>query len=72
MDEHERLTARMQGEIEFLPEITSDKWVAMGRDEVLEVGDSLEEVVSIVKAKGMAGDTVVVKLLTANPEVMIL
>ena len=62
----------MQSGIESLSEITSDNWVAMGRNEVLWVGDSLEEVVSSVKAKRMAGDTVVVKLLAANPEVMIL
>ena len=72
MDEHERLTARMQKEIESLPKTSDDRWVAMGRDGALEVGDSLEEVVSIVKAKGMADGTVIVEFLSAEPEVLIL
>ena len=72
MDEHERLNALMQKEIESLPETTDDRWVAMGRDGVLETGNSLEEALSKVEAKGLADGTVIVEFLSAEPEVLIL
>ena len=72
MDEHERLAALMQEEIESLPEIADDRWVAMGRDGVLETGNSLEEALHKIEAKGLADGTVIVEFLSAEPEVLIL
>ena len=72
MDEHERLAVLMQREIESLPETADDQWVAIGRDGVLETGNSLEEALSKVEAKGLADGTVIVEFLSAKPEVLIL
>ena len=72
MDEHERLTALLQKEIESLPETADDRWVAMGRDGVMETGDSLEEALSKIEAKGLADGTDIVEFLSAEPEVLIL
>ena len=72
MDEHERVAALMRREIESLPETADDRWVAMGRDGVLETGTSLEEALSKVEAKGLDDGTVIVEFLSAKPEVLIL
>ena len=72
MDEHERLTARLRSAIASLPEFNGDRWVAMGRDEALEVGDSLDEVLARIEAKGLADGTVVVEFVSPDRSAMIL
>ena len=72
IEEFGGVAALMQKEIESLPETTDDRWVAMGRDGVLETGNSLEETLSKVEAKGLADGTVIVEFLSAEPEVLIL
>ena len=72
MDEHERLATRMKSEIASLPELTGDRWVAMGLDEALEIGNSLSEVLARIEEKGLADGTVVVEFLSAEPEALIL
>ena len=72
LDEHERLTARLRSEIASLPELTGDRWVAMGRDEALEMGDSLDEVLARIEAKGLADSVVVVEYLSPYQSAIIL
>ena len=72
MDEHERLTARLRSEIASLPEFNGDRWVAMGRDGVLEVGGSLDEVLARIEAKGLAEGAVVVEFVSPDQSVLIL
>ena len=72
LDEHERLTAKLQSEIASLSEFTGDQWVAMGRDGVLEVGGSLDEVLARIEAKGLADGAVVVEFVSPDQSVLIL
>ena len=49
-----------------------NKWISMGKDGVLSVGDSIEEVVSDSEAKGVSTADVIVELLNPEPEALIL
>ena len=44
----------------------------MGKDGVVSIGDSIEEVVSDTEAKGVSTADVIVELLNPEPEALIL
>ena len=48
------------------------KWVSMGKDGVVAVGDSIEEVVAATKGKGVSTADVIVEYLDPEPERLIL
>ena len=48
------------------------KWVAVGKDGLLEVGDSMEEVSEAVRARGIRNPHCVLRYLNPNPPPLIL
>lgn len=63
---------RLWTEREPLTESHPNKWVSMGKDGVVSIGDSIEEVVSNTEAKGVSTADVIVEYLDPNPETLIL
>ena len=63
---------RLWGERGSLIEKHPNRWVSMGKDGVVSVGDSIEEVVSATEAKGVSTADVIVEYLDPNPEMLIL
>lgn len=49
-----------------------DKWVAMGKSGVQAVGESLDDVLSQVDAKGVSRDDVFIEFLDTDPPALIL
>lgn len=72
MDEYQTIAARMREERPLLAELHPDKWVAMGKDGVLALGDSMEEVLASVEGKGMCGGDVIIEFLDSDPPLLIL
>ena len=72
LEEFERLQARMTEEYDLLLEKHPDRWVAMGMDGPLAVGDSEEDVYQAVVNQGMRRSDVVVEFLDTDPPVLIL
>ncbi len=72
MDEYHQIVARMRKEYPSLVERHPDKWVAMGKDGVLAVGDSIDEVLKEVEGRGLHGTDVVVEFLDTDPPLLIL
>ena len=63
---------RLWDERVSLIELHPNKWVSMGKDGVVSIGDSIEDVVSATEAKGVSTADVVVELLDPEPEMLIL
>ena len=63
---------RLWDERDSLIELHTNKWVSMGKDGVVSIGDSIEEVVSDTEAKGVSTADVIVELLDPEPETLIL
>ncbi len=63
---------RMDRESETLLKLYPDKWVAMSKDGVVEVGDSLEGVFSKVDALGLPRNSINVKFIATHPRTLIL
>ena len=63
---------RLWNERDSLIELHPNKWVSMGKDGVVSIGDSIEEVVSTTAAKGVSTADVIVELLDPEPEALIL
>ena len=59
MDEYHQIVARMRKERSSLVERHPDKWVAMGREGVVAIGDSIDKVLREVEARGLNGADVV-------------
>jgi len=62
----ERLWAERYSLIKRYP----NKWVSMGKDDVVSMGDSIEEVLSSTEAKGVSTADVVVELLDPEPLIL--
>ena len=62
----------MWDERDSLIERHPNRWVSMGKDGVVSIGDSIEEVVSDTEAKGVSTADVIVELLDPEPEALIL
>ena len=63
---------RLWDERDSLIELHPNKWVSMGKDGVVSIGDSIEDVVSATEAKGVSTADVIVELLDPEPETLIL
>ena len=63
---------RLWNERDSLIELHPNKWVSMGKDGVVSIGDSIEEVVSTTEAKGVSTADVIVEFLDPEPETLIL
>ena len=72
MDEYHEIVARMRKERPSLVERHPDKWVAMGQEGVLAVGDSIDKVLREVESRGLNGSDVVIEFLDTDPSLLIL
>ena len=63
---------RLWTECESLIEGHPERWVSMGNDGVVSVGDSIEEVVAATEARGISIADVVVEYLDPEPERLVL
>ena len=70
--EHTRLTAVLRDKIAELGDSDSDRWVGLGYDEFLVIGQSLPEVMAKLAKRGVSDGKVVVEFLSAEPVEMIL
>ena len=72
MQEYHQIVVRMQHERASLMKGHPDQWVAMGRDGVVAIGDSIDEVIEEAEAQGLRGSDLVIEFLDTNPPVLIL
>ena len=70
--EHARLTAVLRDQIAGLADSDNDRWVGLGCDEFLVIGQSLPDVMAKLEQRGVSDGTVVVEFLSAEPVEMIL
>ena len=63
---------RMNEDEAALTEQYPYKWAAVGKDGLLEVGDSLEEVVAAVESRGMKNHEYQAMFLDPDPPILIL
>ena len=71
-DEFHLVAVRLDKELAALIEKHPDKWVAVGRDGVLAVADSMEEIFAEVDSAGLSGSEFEVEFLESNPPDLIL
>lgn len=62
----------LRTERESLTERHPNRWVSMGKDGVVSIGDSIEEIVAATEAKGISTADVTVEYLEPEPERLIL
>ncbi len=72
MDEYHQCVDRMMRERDALMRKHPDKWVVMGKDGVLSVGDTLDQVLEDVEDRRRRGVQVMVDFLDTNPPELIL
>ena len=72
MDQYHEILARMRKERPNLLERHPDRWVAMGKEGVSVVGDSMEEVLGKVEGRGLRGADVVIEFMDTDPPLLIL
>ena len=72
MREFHELFVRMRSEQADLMSKYPNKWVAMGRDGVLAVGDSMDEVLDEVDRQDVDRGETVVEFLDTSPPLLIL
>ena len=70
--EYSEIVARMRSERASLMEKYPDRWIAIGKDGVLAVGDSMEDVLEEVERQGVREADVVVEFLDTDPPLLIL
>ena len=70
--EHARLTAVLRDKIAELGDSDRDRWVGLGCDEFLVIGQSLPDVMAKLEKRGVSDGAVVVEFLSAEPIEMIL
>ena len=70
--EYRQIVARMWSERAYLMEKYPDRWIAMGKDGVLAVGDSMDDVLEEVESQGYRGSEVVIEFLDTDPPLLIL
>lgn len=63
---------RLWIERDALIEKHPNRWVSMGKEGVVSIGDSIEEVVSATETRGISTADVVVEYLDPDPETLIL
>ena len=57
---------------DLLVEKHPERWVSIGKDGVVSIGDSIEEIVTATEAKGVNTADTIVEYLDPNPETLIL
>ena len=72
MREYHKIVVRMRLEQPELIRKYPDKWVAMGRDGILAIGDSMDEVLEEVERQGVDSGETVVEFLDTSPPLLIL
>ena len=72
MREYHEIVTRMRAERAALTDVHPNLWVAMGKNGVLAVGDSMDDVLEEVESRGMRGGDIVIELLDTNPPLLIL
>ncbi len=72
MAEFYKASTRLQDEYDALMEKYPDKWVAVGKDGVLAVCDSLKEAHSAADLARSHGSQCVIEFLNSDPEPLIL
>lgn len=72
MREYREIVARMRAERAALTERYPDRWIAMGLDGVIVVGDSMDQVLDEVESRGLCGGDVAVEFLDTTPPLLIL
>ena len=72
LDEFHKLRARMIEEHSRLIEKYPGKWVAMGKDGVLTVGESKREVLDEIEIRGIRRSSAVVEFMNTDPAEFIL
>ena len=70
--EYRLIVERMWAERAALMKAHPNRWVAMGRDGVLAVGDSMDEVLEEVESQGIRGGDIVIEFLDTDPPLLIL
>ena len=70
--EYRLIVKRMWAEKAALTEAHPNRWVAMGKDGVLAVGDSMDEVLEEVESRGIHGGDIVIEFLDTDPPLLIL
>ena len=72
MDEYQEVITRMREERPNLVVSYPDQWVAMRREGVLAVGNSMDEVLGQVETLGVHTADVVIEFMDTDPPVLIL
>ena len=72
MDQYHGIVVRMRKERPSLVESHPNKWVAMGREGVLAIGDSMDEVLREIEVRGLHGADGVIEFLDTDPPLLIL
>ena len=71
-DEFHLVVVRMDQERASLMDKYPNKWVAVGRDGVLAVADSMEDVFSEIESAGLSGSEFEVEYMDSDPPDLIL
>ena len=72
LDEHVRLERLLSDAIAAAPASDDDYWIGMSVDGVPVCGESPDAVMAIIDGRGMAGETVVLEFVSAEPQVIVL
>ena len=72
LDEHARLRTLLADTIAAAPASGQDYWIGMSVDEVAVRGESPEAVMAAIDRRGVAGGTVVLEFVSAEPQVFVL
>ncbi len=72
MQEYHEIVVRMRNERASLMEEHPNRWVAMGKDGVVAIGDSIDSVIEDANAQGLRGSDRVIELLDTDPPILIL
>ena len=72
MQEYHEIVERMRNERAALMEAHPNQWVAMGKDGVVAIGDSIDAVIEDAEAQGLRGSDRVIEFLDTDPPILIL
>ena len=72
LDEHARLRSLLNDAIAATPVSSVDYWIGMSVDGIAVCGEMPDAVVAIIDGRGMAGETVVLEFVSAEPQVIVL
>ena len=72
LDEHARLGALLNDAIAATPVSDDDYWIGMSVYGIGVCGETPDAVMAIIDGRGMAGETVVLEFVSAEPQVIVL